>query len=60
MTAKSVLKKFKDRAFAAKIDRDVISRGAEMLGVGLSELIAETIEGMKAAAAQIGLGMKGE
>jgi predicted hydrolase (HD superfamily) len=58
MKAKSVKKKFKDKGFAAKIDRGVISKGAEMLGVELSELITETIEGMKAVAEAIGLGMK--
>ncbi len=58
MKAKSVKKKFKDKAFAAKIDRDVITKGAEMLGVELSELITETIEGMKTVAEAIGLGMK--
>ena len=58
MKAKSVKKKFKDKAFAAKIDRDVIAKGAEMLGVELSELITETIEGMKTVADAIGLGMK--
>ncbi len=58
MKAKSVKKKFKDKAFAAKIDRNVIAKGAEMLGVELSELITETIEGMKTVANAIGLGMK--
>ncbi|MCD6393554.1 MAG: HDIG domain-containing protein [Planctomycetes bacterium] len=58
MKAKSVKKKFKDKAFAAKIDRNVIAKGAEMLGVELSELITETIEGMKTVAEAIGLGMK--
>ncbi len=58
MKAKSVKKKFKDKAFAAKIDRGVIAKGAEMLGVELSELITETIEGMKTVADAIGLGMK--
>ncbi len=57
MKASSVKKKFKDKAFAAKIDRQVISKGAEMLGVDLSELITETIEGMKPIADRIGLGM---
>ncbi len=57
MKAKSVKKKFKDKAFAAKIDRNVISKGAHMLNVELSELIAETIEGMKTVASEIGLGM---
>lgn len=58
MKVKSVKKKFKDKAFAAKIDRDVINKGAEMMGVKLPELIAETIEGMKPVANAIGLGMK--
>ena len=58
MKVKSVKKKFKDKAFAAKIDRAVINKGVEMLGVELSELIAETIEGMKPVADEIGLGMK--
>lgn len=58
MKAKSVKKKFKDKAFAAKIDREVISKGAEMLGVELSELITDTIMGMREVAEAIGL--KGE
>ncbi len=58
MKAKSVKKKFKAKAFAAKIDRNVISKGAQMLNVELSELIADTIEGMKTVATEIGLGMK--
>lgn len=58
MKVKSVKKKFKDKGFAAKIDRNVISKGAQMLNVELSELIAETIEGMKTVATEIGLGMK--
>ncbi len=52
---KSVQKKWKDKAFAAGADRTVIERGAAMLGVELSELIADTIEGMKTAAREIGL-----
>jgi putative nucleotidyltransferase with HDIG domain len=58
MKVKSVKKKFKDKAFAAKIDRNVITKGAQMLNVELSELIADTIEGMKTVATEIGLGMK--
>ena len=58
MKVKSVKKKFKDKAFAAKIDRNVIGKGAQMLNVELSELIADTIEGMKTVATEIGLGMK--
>ena len=48
MEAKSVIKKFKDKKFAAGCNRDVIRRGAEMLGMELSELIARTIDAMRA------------
>ena len=54
-TAKSVKKKWKDKRFAAGVDRDIITRGAEMTGMELSEIITETIEGMKKAAEEIGL-----
>jgi putative nucleotidyltransferase with HDIG domain len=55
MEAKSVQKKWKDKAFAAGVSRDVIARGAERLGVGLPELIADVILGMRTVAAEIGL-----
>ncbi|GAB4270241.1 MAG: HDIG domain-containing protein [Deferrisomatales bacterium] len=55
LTVKSVRKKWKDRAFAAGVDRSIIEKGAGMLGVELSELIADTIEGMRAVAGEIGL-----
>jgi len=58
LTAKSVKKKWKDKRFAAGVDREIIEKGAEMLGMDLTELIAETIEGMKTVAEAIGL--KGE
>ena len=48
MEAKSVVKKFKDKKFAAGCSRDVIRQGAEMLGMELNELIARTLEAMKA------------
>ena len=48
MEVKSVMKKFKDKKFAAGCSRDVIRRGAEMLGMELNELIAMTIEAMRA------------
>ena len=48
MEAKSVVKKFKDKKFAAGCSRDVIRRGAEMLDMELSELIAKTIDAMRA------------
>ena len=48
MEPKSVIKKFKDKKFAAGCNRDVIRQGAEMLGMELSELIARTIDAMRA------------
>jgi len=55
LPVKSVRKKWKDKAFAAGVDRSVIEKGAAMLGVPLDELIADTIDGMKSAADRIGL-----
>jgi putative nucleotidyltransferase with HDIG domain len=55
LTVKSVRKKWKDKAFAAKIDRGIITHGAEMLGMELSDLITETIAGMRPVAAELGL-----
>jgi putative nucleotidyltransferase with HDIG domain len=55
LTVKSVKKKWKDRSFAAGADRDVIEKGAERLGLEVSELIEETIAGMRDVAAQLGL-----
>jgi predicted hydrolase (HD superfamily) len=57
-TVKSVKKKWKSPAFAAGVDRSVIQKGAEMLGVGIEELIEDTIKGMQEVAEAIGL--KGE
>ena len=55
MTTKSVKKKWKQKSFAAGVDRQVIEDGALMLGIELDEVIAETIEGMKVVADEIGL-----
>jgi putative nucleotidyltransferase with HDIG domain len=55
LTAKSVKKKFKDKAFAAGVDREVIKKGAKMLNMDLSELITEVIAGMQPVAEEIGL-----
>ncbi|NQT18063.1 MAG: hydrolase, partial [Planctomycetes bacterium] len=48
-------KKWKDKAFAAKVNREVIQQGAQMLGVEMSELIADVIAGMQDVAEEIGL-----
>ena len=55
LPVKSILKKWKDKAFAAGVDRKVIEKGASLMGVQLEELIADTIEGMKTVAETIGL-----
>lgn len=52
---KSVKKKWKDKSFAAGVNREVIEKGAEMLGVELSELIDDVIMGMREVADAIGL-----
>jgi predicted hydrolase (HD superfamily) len=55
MGPKSVVKKWKDKAFAAGANRGVIEKGAAMLGVELGALILDTIEGMRPVAEAIGL-----
>lgn len=52
---KSVKKKWKQKSFAAGVDRDVIIEGAEMLEMELDDIILETIQGMKPIAENIGL-----
>ena len=52
---KSVKNKWKDKRFAAGVDRSIIEKGAQMLGVGLDELIDDTIKGMQEVAEAIGL-----
>lgn len=52
---KSIKKKLKDKRFTAGVDRSIIVKGAEILGLGISDLIDLTIEGMKTAAEEIGL-----
>lgn len=55
MEARSVKKKWNDKRFAAGVDRSVIEKGAEMLGVSLDELINDCIMGMREVADKIGL-----
>jgi putative nucleotidyltransferase with HDIG domain len=55
MEAASVRKKWKDKRFAAGVNRSIIEKGAAMLGVDLNDLIAETILGMREVAEEIGL-----
>lgn len=51
----SFMKKFKDKKFAAKCDRDIIRQGCEMLGMEVRDVAEICIRGMEAFAAEIGL-----
>lgn len=55
MEVKSVKKKFKDKSFAAGVDREVILRGCEMLGLSLDEVIEDAIAGMREVHEALGL-----
>jgi len=55
MKAKSVRKKMKDKSFAAAVNRDDITQGAELLGIDLNEHITNCIEAMTTAAAELAL-----
>jgi predicted hydrolase (HD superfamily) len=55
LKVKSVKKKWKDKRFAAGVDRAIVAKGCEMLGMELSELIQDTIMGMREVADAIGL-----
>ena len=56
---KSVKKKLKDKAFAAKVDREIIRNGVELLGVDLGEHIQFVIDALKPHAEELGIGGKG-
>jgi predicted hydrolase (HD superfamily) len=55
LEAKSVLKKMKDRAFAAGVDREEVRRAAGELGVDLAEHVAFVIAAMREVAPALGL-----
>ena len=55
MEVKSLKKKFKDKHFAAGVDREVIVMGCEMMGLTLDEVMEDVIEGMRSVAEEIGL-----
>jgi len=52
---KSVKKKWKDKRFAAGVDRSIIEKGAQMLGMEITDIIADTLAGMQEVAEEIGL-----
>ena len=53
MEVKSIKKKFKDKRFAAGCSREIIQKGADMLGWDLSELFEKTLEAMRSCEAEI-------
>jgi putative nucleotidyltransferase with HDIG domain len=55
LTAASVKKKWKDKAFAAGASREEIERGAQELGVELWQHVENVIRGMQPVAAELGL-----
>jgi len=56
MEISSFMKKFKDKKFAAKCDRELIKKGCEMLGMEVKDVAAICIEAMKAHAEELELG----
>ena len=55
LEARSVMKKWKDKAFAAGVNRSVIEKGTAMLEMKLTELVTDVIMGMRQVADRIGL-----
>lgn len=55
LTPKSVVKKLKDKAFAAGVNRDDVAHGIELLGLERNEHIQNVIDGMREVAADLGV-----
>jgi predicted hydrolase (HD superfamily) len=55
LEAKSVVKKLKDKGFAAKVERAEVHAGVEMLGVDLADHIGFIIAALRPHAAELGL-----
>jgi predicted hydrolase (HD superfamily) len=56
---KSVMKKIKDKSFAAGVDRHEVREGARLLGVELRDHVAFLIEALRPHAAELGIEGKG-
>jgi predicted hydrolase (HD superfamily) len=59
LEARSVKKKLKDKAFAAKVEREEVYAGVEKLGVELEQHITMIIEALKPHAVELGIVGKG-
>lgn len=55
LEVKSFMKKFKDKRFAAKCDRELIKKGCDMLGMEVRDAAEICISGMKEHAEELGL-----
>ncbi len=55
LETKSVIKKLKDKGFAAKVDRDEVYKGVELLGVDLTEHISFIIDVLKKNREELGI-----
>ena len=55
ISVKSIKKKWKDKSFAAGVNREVITKGTEMLGMETQDVIQLAIDGMTKIAPEIGL-----
>ncbi|MBO5411216.1 MAG: hypothetical protein J6A60_08150 [Clostridia bacterium] len=58
MEISSFMKKFKDKKFAAKCNRELIKQGCEMLGMEVREVASICIEAMKEYADELQIGVK--
>ena len=59
MQPKGFMKRFKDKRFAAKCDREIIKKGCDMLGMEVRDVAEICIRGMEEHAGEIGLAGSG-
>lgn len=52
---KSVIKRLKDKSFAAKVDRDEVQKGAELFGVDMTEHIQFIIDVLRKNKSELGI-----
>lgn len=55
LTVSSLKKKFKDKRFAAKCDRELIQKGCDLLGMPLETVMELTVRGMQEGEQELGL-----
>jgi predicted hydrolase (HD superfamily) len=58
LTPKSVVKRLKSKSFAAKVEREEVHAGVELLGVDLREHIQFIIDALRPAAEELGIAGK--